>query len=83
MIIDSHCHLEYEPMGSNLDEVIERALKNNVKYLLSISTTNESYIRILEIVKKYKNIYGTYGIHPHETNKDIIYKNDIIKNGIT
>jgi TatD DNase family protein len=72
MIIDSHCHLEYEPMGSNLDKVVERAYKNNVKYLLSISTTNKSYSRILEIIEKYKNIYGTYGIHPHET-KD--YKN--------
>jgi len=72
MIVDSHCHLEYEPMGSNLDKVVERAVKNNVKFLLSISTTDESYSRILKIVEKYKNIYGTYGIHPHET-KD--YKN--------
>ena len=72
MIIDSHCHLEYEPMCSSLDDVVERALNNNVKYLLSISTTNDSYLRILEIVKKYKNIYGTYGIHPHETKN---YKN--------
>ena len=80
MIIDSHCHLEYEPMISNLDRVIERAFKNNVKYLLSISTTNESYIRILEIVKKYKNIYGTYGIHPHETkNYKNLKKDEIIK----
>ena len=67
MIIDSHCHLEYEPMSLNLSDVVERALKNDVKYMLSISTTNESYLRILEIIKKYKNIYGTYGIHPHET----------------
>ena len=67
MIIDSHCHLEHESMISNLNEVVDRAYKNNVKYLLSISTTNESYNHILKIVKKYKNIYGTYGIHPHET----------------
>ena len=72
MIIDSHCHLEYEPMGSNLNEVIDRAFKKDVKYLLSISTTNESYTRILEIVDRYKNVYGTYGIHPHETKN---YKN--------
>ena len=80
MIIDSHCHLEYEPMASNLNNVVERAFNNNVKYLLSISTTNESYLRILEIIDKYKNIYGTYGIHPHETKdyKDLIAQ-DIIK----
>ena len=66
MIIDSHCHLEYEPMISNLHEVIDRAIKNNVKYFLSISTTDKSFVSILKIVEKYKNVYGTYGIHPHE-----------------
>jgi TatD DNase family protein len=80
MIIDSHCHLEYEPMISNLNEVINRAIKNNVQYLLSISTTNESYERILQIVKNYKNVYGTYGIHPHETkNYKILSSEQIIK----
>ena len=80
MIIDSHCHLDYEPMSSNLKEVIERAFRNNVKYMLSISTTNESYLRILEIIAEYKNIYGTYGIHPHETkNYKNLKKDEIIK----
>jgi TatD DNase family protein len=80
MIIDSHCHLEYEPMISNLSQVIERASRCNVKYLLSISTTNKSFLRILEIVKKYKNVYGTYGIHPHETkNYKDINEEEIIK----
>jgi len=80
MIIDSHCHLEYEPIISNISDVIQRALENDVKYLLSISTTNESYTHILRIVEKYKNVYGTYGIHPHET-KDYKYlnKDEIIK----
>jgi TatD DNase family protein len=59
-------------MISNLSDVVERAFKNNVEYLLSISTTDKSFKSILEIIEKYKNIYGTYGIHPHET-KD--YKN--------
>ena len=56
MIIDSHCHLEFEPMASNLKEVIDRATKNNVKYLLSISTTDESFDKILQIVENYKNV---------------------------
>jgi len=66
MIIDSHCHLEHEPMASNLQEVIDRAIENNVKYFLSISTTDKSFESILKIVEKYETIYGTYGIHPHE-----------------
>jgi TatD DNase family protein len=78
MIIDSHCHLEYEPMSLDLKNVIDRAIKNNVKYLLSISTTDESFNKILKIVENYKNVYGTYGIHPHETKNYINLTSDQI-----
>ncbi len=80
MIIDSHCHLEYEPISSNLKGVVDRAIKNNVKYLLSISTTDESFDKILKIVENYRNIYGTYGIHPHETkNYQSLTSDQIVK----
>ena len=80
MIIDSHCHLEYEPINSNLKEVIDRAFRNNIKYLLSISTTDESYDKILKIIKTYNNVYGTYGIHPHETkNYPLLSCDEIVR----
>jgi TatD DNase family protein len=67
MIVDSHCHLDYPNLYDQLDQVIKRAEKNDIKYLLTICTTLESYKKIEHIVNKYKNIYGTFGIHPHET----------------
>ena len=66
MIIDSHCHLNYEPMINNLDDVISRAKANNVNKMLTISTDEESFRNNLKIIKKYENVYGTFGIHPHE-----------------
>ena len=81
MIIDSHCHLTYEPMFTSLDETITRANKDGVKYLLTISTEDKSYGQILNIINTYSCVYGTYGIHPHEAknhqhlkSKDIINK---------
>ena len=67
MIIDSHCHLDFENLYDQLDEVVNRAKKVNVEYLLTICTTLESYKKIEIILNNYKNIYGTFGIHPHET----------------
>ena len=66
MIIDSHCHLTYEPMFSSLSETIQRANKDGVGYMLTISTEDKSFSKILEIINEYKCVYGTYGIHPHE-----------------
>ena len=79
MIIDSHCHLTYEPMSKSLHETIERANREGVKYILTISTEDKSFDKILKIVDEHKSVYGTYGIHPHEAklhqyvkSKDII-----------
>ena len=69
MIVDSHCHLDFSILLDQLDDVIKRARNNNVDSLLTICTTLESFSKIKEIIKKYNNIYGTFGIHPHETAK--------------
>ena len=66
MIIDSHCHLTYEPMSNHLRETIDRANRDGVKYILTISTEDKSFDKILKIIDEHKNVYGTYGIHPHE-----------------
>tara|TARA_Y100000768_G_C23890483_1_gene639854 strand:- start:250 stop:1026 length:777 start_codon:yes stop_codon:yes gene_type:complete len=66
MIIDSHCHLTYEPMSNNIVETINRANNEGVKYMLTISTEDKSFNKILDIITKYEKVYGTYGIHPHE-----------------
>tara|TARA_B100002052_G_C15851051_1_gene585062 strand:+ start:710 stop:1489 length:780 start_codon:yes stop_codon:yes gene_type:complete len=67
MIIDSHCHLDFDSLNNKLDNVVKNANNVGVKYLLTICTNNESFKIIRNILDKYKNIYGTYGIHPHET----------------
>ena len=69
MITDSHCHLDYPELYDQLDSVIKRAESNQIKYLLTICTTLESFEKIKLIIKKYKNIYATFGIHPHESKK--------------
>ena len=79
-MIDSHCHLDHEPLKSNLDSIIKRAKEIGVTKLLTICTTIQSFGNILDIIKKDKIIYGTFGIHPHETKNDVVSKNMIIEN---
>ena len=71
MIIDSHCHLDYPDLYDNLEEVVKRAELNKVINLLTICTTLESFEKIKLIIEKYENVYGTFGIHPHESKKYI------------
>ena len=79
-MIDSHCHLDFEPLFNNLDDVIKRSKDIGIKKLLTISTTFESFEKIKILVNKDLMIYGTYGIHPHETENNVVSKDTIIKN---
>ena len=69
-MIDSHCHLDHEPLLKNLDDVIKRSKDVGIEKLLTICTTLESFEKIKTIVKRDEIIYGTYGIHPHEAKNN-------------
>ena len=78
-MIDSHCHLDHEPLFSDLTNVIKRSKSVGIQKLLTISTSLKSFDRIKKIVEIDDMIYGTIGIHPHETKNDYISINNIIE----
>jgi TatD DNase family protein len=77
-MIDSHCHLDHEPLLSNLIEVIKRSKDVGISKILTICTTLNSFEKIKDIVKKDEIIYGTYGIHPHEVKDNKVTCDQII-----
>lgn len=59
MLIDTHCHLSDKDYD-NLDYII-----NNMNGIMIASgCDDESNKEVLYLIKKYKNVYGTLGIHP-------------------
>ena len=78
MIIDSHCHLDYEPLINNIDQILLNAKKNNIAKLLTIGTSLESSKKVLDIINKYSNVYGAIGIHPNSTTGNLEKLDDIL-----
>ena len=78
-MIDSHCHLDHEPLAQNIHDVLLRCKKEGISKILTISTTISGFPKILEIINKDEMIFGTFGIHPHETNTDQLSKDEIVK----
>ena len=78
MIIDSHCHLDYEPLINNIDQILLNAKKNDITKLLTIGTSLESSIKVIDIINKYSNVYGAIGIHPNSTTGNLEKLDDIL-----
>ena len=77
-MIDSHCHLDHEPLFNNLDDILKRSKSVGIEKLLTICTTLKSFEMIKQLVMRDDIIYGTYGIHPHEAKNDKVNSRLII-----
>ena len=77
-MIDSHCHLDHDYLFNDINDIIKRSKNVGIKKILTICTTLNSFEKIKEIVLLDEIIFGTCGIHPHETKNDLISTDDII-----
>ena len=77
-MIDSHCHLDHEPISSNLDDILTRSKNVGIEKILTICTTDKGFENILKLVNVDPIIYGSYGIHPHETSTHDLSKDSIV-----
>ena len=56
-MVDSHCHLYYEPYVNDIQGTINDCKKNNVNKILSIGVDLETSKKNIEIADKYNEIY--------------------------
>lgn len=81
MFIDIHAHINDSKLIDDVDNVIDRANKAGVKYIVNATCDVKSIKETLELVKKYENVYATLGIHPQaifeydDEIEELIYSN--------
>lgn len=79
-IIETHCHLDYL-QDSSTEDILQKCLEHNIEKIITIAVAPENFQMVIDLTSKYKNIYGTQGVHPHHaiTYNDEV-KQLIIKN---
>ena len=64
MFIDTHVHLNADQYDEDLNEVIDRALENNVTKMIVIGFDRKTIQRAMELAEKHEFIYAVVGWHP-------------------
>lgn len=70
-LIDSHCHLDNDPMAGDIKGTLRRAEDKGVKGFLTICTDLSKVPALTSIAESHENVFTTIGVHPHETQKTI------------
>ena len=68
MYIDSHCHIlssEYD----DVNEIVEDAVKNGIEKMINNGYDIKSSLEVIELSKKYNNLYAAIGISPDNVDQ--------------
>lgn len=68
MLVDSHCHLEYEGLVDDQPGVLARARDAGVGTFLNISTKRSEWQRVVATATREPDVYASVGIHPHHAD---------------
>jgi len=69
-LIDTHCHLYYEPYILDLNKTLIECEEKNVKFFITISVEYNTSKKNLEISRKYNQVYCTVGLHPNNVQSN-------------
>lgn len=64
MYIDSHCHINFPELRSNLQSVLNNMEINKITNALCVSVTLDDFPSVLEIAEQHDHIYASVGVHP-------------------
>ncbi|SFG03469.1 TatD DNase family protein [Novosphingobium sp. CF614] len=69
MLIDSHCHLEYEGLVEDQQGVLARAREAGIGGFLNISTRQREWGKVVGTAAREADVWASIGIHPHEADQ--------------
>ncbi len=70
MLVDSHCHLDFDVFDEDRAETIQRAKDAGIGTMVTICTRVTRFDDILKIAQTDPNIWCSVGIHPHQAEEE-------------
>jgi TatD DNase family protein len=71
LIVDSHCHLDFDGMAESLEATLERAQAAGVGLMVSISSRVSRIETLRGIAEQHSGVYFTVGTHPHNAHEEL------------
>ncbi len=79
MLVDSHCHLNFPDLASQLPQLRDNMTQNQVSHALCISVTLADFPQVLALAEQYDNFYASVGVHPDYENEPSFSEEDLVR----
>ncbi len=70
MLVDSHCHLDFDSLAEDRAAVLDRAWGAGIETIVTICTRMSRFGEILAIAAAHERVYCSVGVHPHNADEE-------------
>jgi len=70
MLVDSHCHLDFDKFDDDRAEVLTRAFDAGIGMMVTICTRHSRFDHIRDLARSDQRLYCSVGIHPHQVAEE-------------
>ncbi len=79
MLVDSHCHLDFDEYRDRIPEVLAEMAAAGVSHALCISVTLSEFPRVRALAEAHDRLFATVGVHPDYPDAGPVAAEDLVR----
>lgn len=78
MLVDSHCHIDFEEYAGRLPQILDNMARNEVTHALCACISLANFPRLLALAKDHAELFASVGVHPDQAEDSALTINDLV-----
>lgn len=79
MLIDSHCHIDFDDYSGRIPQIIEAMAHNEVSHALCVCVNLTDFPRVLALAQNHEQLFASVGVHPDQAEHGSPTASDLVE----
>jgi len=78
MLVDSHCHIDFEEYADRVPQILENMARNEVTHALCVCVNLANFPRVMALADGHPQLFASVGVHPDQAEDTALAINDLV-----
>jgi TatD DNase family protein len=79
MLVDSHCHIDFEEYAERMPQILDGMVRNQVSHALCVCVNLADFPRVLALAAGHPQLFASVGVHPDQAADAGVAVGDLVR----